>query len=60
MFKKEHLGLDEVGKILRNINQDKKAFDRQRGKREHEFFLPSGRKILKYWLGAIYISGERA
>jgi hypothetical protein len=37
VFKKEHLGLDEVGKILRSINQDKKAFDRQRGK---FFFSP--------------------
>jgi hypothetical protein len=46
VLKKEHLGLDEVGGMIRKINLDKKAFDRQRGKREHEFFLPAGSKIL--------------
>ncbi len=46
VLKKEHMGLDEVAGMLRKINLDKKAFDRQRGKREHEFFLPAGSKIL--------------
>jgi hypothetical protein len=46
ILKKEHLGLDEVGGILRKINNEKKAFDRQRGKRVHEFFIPMGSKIL--------------
>jgi hypothetical protein len=46
VLKKEHLGLDEVGGMIKKINLDKKAFDRQRGKREHEFFLPAGSKIL--------------
>jgi hypothetical protein len=46
VFKKEHLGLDEVGTILKKINQDKRMFDKLRGKREHEFFIPSGSKIL--------------
>jgi hypothetical protein len=46
VLKKEHLGLDEVGGMIRKINLDKKAFDRQKGKWEHEFFLPAGSKIL--------------
>jgi hypothetical protein len=46
VFKKEHMGLDEVGTILKKINQDKRMFDKLRGKREHEFFIPSGSKIL--------------
>jgi hypothetical protein len=46
ILKKEHLGLDEVGGMLRKINNEKKAFDRQRGKRVHEFFIPMGSKIL--------------
>ncbi len=46
VFKKEHMGLDEVGTILKKINQDKKMFDKLSGKREHEFFIPSGSKIL--------------
>jgi hypothetical protein len=40
------MGLDEVGTILKKINMDNKMFDRLRGKREHEFFIPSGSKIL--------------
>jgi hypothetical protein len=46
ILKKEHLGLDEVGGMLRKINNEKWAFDRQRGKRMHEFFIPMGSKIL--------------
>jgi hypothetical protein len=46
VLKKEHLGLDEVGGILKKINNEKRAFDRQRGKRMHEFFIPLGSKIM--------------
>jgi hypothetical protein len=46
IFKKEHLGLDEVSMILRKINLDKRAADRQAGKRDHDFFLPNGSKVL--------------
>jgi hypothetical protein len=46
ILKKKHMRLDEVRGMLRKINSDKKAFDRQRGKREHKFFLPDGSKIL--------------
>jgi hypothetical protein len=46
VLKVEHLGLDEVSGILRKINLDKRASDRANGKREHEFFVPNGSKIL--------------
>ncbi len=46
IFKKEHMGLDEVSVILRKINLDKRAADRQAGKRDHDFFLPNGSKVL--------------
>ncbi len=46
VFKKEHLGLNEVAGILKKINDEKRAFDKQRGKREHEFFIPAGSKIM--------------
>ncbi len=42
----EHLGLEEVGKVLRKINLDKRAADKSNGKREHDFFMASGSKIL--------------
>jgi hypothetical protein len=46
VLKVEHLGLEEVSGILRKINLDKRAADRAIGKREHEFFIPNGSKIL--------------
>ncbi len=46
VLKVEHLGLEEVSGILRKINLDKRASDRANGKREHEFFVPNGSKIL--------------
>ncbi len=46
ILKVEHLGLEEVSGILRKINLDKRAADRALGKREHEFFIPNGSKIL--------------
>jgi hypothetical protein len=46
ILKKEHLGLDEVSGMLKRINNEKKMFDRQRGKRIHEFFISMGSKIL--------------
>ncbi len=42
IMKVEHLGLDEVGGVLRKMNLDKRAADRANGKREHEFFNPNG------------------
>jgi hypothetical protein len=46
VLKKEHLGLDEVGGMLKRINNEKKTFDRQRGKRVHKLFIPMGSKIV--------------
>ncbi len=46
MFKKEHLALSEVSGILKRINEDKRESDKMNGKREHDFFIPSGSKIL--------------
>jgi hypothetical protein len=46
VFKKEHLALDEVAGILRRINEEKREADRYGGRREHEFFVPNGSKIL--------------
>ncbi len=31
---------------MKKINDEKRAFDKQRGKREHEFFIPAGSKIM--------------
>jgi hypothetical protein len=45
-LKVEHLGLEEVGNVLRKINLDKKAADRANVKREHDFFMANGSKIL--------------
>ncbi len=42
----EFLGLEEVGDILRKINSEKRAADRANKKREHDFFLANGSKIL--------------
>jgi hypothetical protein len=46
VLKVEHLGLDEVCKVLQKINQEKRVADRESGKREHDFFLSNGSKIL--------------
>jgi hypothetical protein len=46
VLKKEHLGLDEVPTLLNRINLDKRRADKERGLREHEFFVPNGSKIL--------------
>jgi hypothetical protein len=46
ILKIEHLGLKEVSGVLRKVNLDKKAADRSNGKREHNFFLANGSKIL--------------
>jgi hypothetical protein len=35
-----------VGKILRGINEEKRDYDKARGKRIHDFFLPPGSKIM--------------
>ena len=46
IFKKEHLGLSEVTGILKRLNKEKKEWDRECGRRAHDFFLPNGSKIL--------------
>ncbi len=46
VFKKEHLSLNEVAGILRRLNEEKKEADRAGGRREHEFFIPNGSKIM--------------
>jgi hypothetical protein len=46
ILKKEHLALEEVAGLLRKINEDKRDFDKGRGKRIHDFFIPPGSKIL--------------
>jgi hypothetical protein len=46
VFKKEHLGLEEVGAVIGKINSAKKEADRRGGRRTHEFFLPRGSKVL--------------
>ncbi len=46
ILKIEHLGLEKVSGVLRKVNFDKKAADRTSGKREHDFFLANGSKIL--------------
>ncbi len=40
------MGLDEVAGLLKKINADKREFDKGRGKRIHDFFIPPGSKIL--------------
>ncbi len=34
--------MNEVAGILKKINDEKRAFDKQRGKREHEFLFRRG------------------
>jgi hypothetical protein len=46
ILKVEHLGLEEVSNVLQKINQEKKMADKESGKREHDFFLSNGSKIL--------------
>jgi hypothetical protein len=46
VLKKEHMGLGEVGGMLRVINEEKREMDKSKGKRVHDFFLPPGSKIL--------------
>ena len=46
IFKKEHLGLNEVPTILKRLDEEKKAWDKECGRRGHDFFLPNGSKVL--------------
>ena len=46
VLKKEHLGLEEVARLLAKINQEKKDWDKECGRRGHDFFIPNGSKIL--------------
>jgi hypothetical protein len=45
-LQKGALALNEVAGILRRINEDKREADRAGEKRKHDFFIPSGSKIL--------------
>ena len=50
ILKKEHLGLEEVAKLLARINQEKKEkkeWDKEGGRRVHDFFIPNGSKIIE-------------
>ena len=46
VLKKEHLRLEEVAKLLGRINQEKKEWDRECGRKCHEYFIPNGSKVL--------------
>ena len=46
VLKKEHLRLEEVAKLLGRINQEKKEWDRECGRKCHDYFIPNGSKIL--------------
>jgi len=46
VFKREHLGLEEVGEVVRKINAGKREADKRVGRRQFDFFLPRGSKIL--------------
>ncbi len=35
-----------IAELLRTLNEDKRYFDKGRGKRIHDFFIPPGSKIL--------------
>jgi hypothetical protein len=46
VVRKESLGLEEVPGLLRKINNEKREWDRKNKKREHEFFVTEGSKVL--------------
>jgi hypothetical protein len=46
VFRKQFLGLEEVGEILKKLDSEKKGWEREGGRRSHEFFIPNGSKIL--------------
>ena len=46
VFRKELLGLEEVPNILRKINEEKREWDRKGNRREHEFFVTEGSKVI--------------
>ena len=46
IIKKEHLRLEEVARLLGRINQEKKEWDRDCGRRSHDYFIPNGSKVL--------------
>jgi len=46
VLKREHLGLEEVGELVRKINAGKRDADKRGGRRQFDFFLPRGSKIL--------------
>ena len=46
VLKKEHLRLEEVAKLLGRINHEKKEWDRDCGRRGHDYFIPNRSKFL--------------
>ena len=46
VIKKEHLGQEEVAKLLARINQEKKEWDKECGRKVHDFFIPNGSKLI--------------
>ena len=45
VFKKEHLGLNEVPGILQRLDEEKKAWDKDSGRRSHKFFCQMGARF---------------
>jgi hypothetical protein len=46
VVRKELLGLEEVPRLLRKINNEKREWDRGNKKREHKFFVTEGSKVI--------------
>ena len=46
VFKKEHLALQEVVGVLKRLDEEKREWDKDCGRRPHDLFIPSGSKIL--------------
>ena len=46
VFRKEHLALQEVVGILKRLDEEKREWDKDSGRRPHDMFIPNGRKIL--------------
>ena len=46
VFKKEHLALQEVVGVLKRLEEEKREWDKECGRRPHDMFIPNGSKIL--------------
>ncbi len=56
VLKKEHLGLGEVGGMLKVINEEKRDTDKSKGKQIHDF---SCLQAVKSWWQAMFTLGGR-